>query len=330
VTAPPASSTGADFLIVGSARSGTTLVQRLACELPGVHMPPETHFFDVFVPELLRRGEPPFSGPRVTAEVEAWQQLEQVRGVDVDVEAVVNALGGRCDSVMQLFDALISHLVPAGERYGEKTPKHLWWWRPVTRARRAMKVIAVVRDPRAVVASNLSAPWASGLSDWNWGEDLYVALAERWRVDQEQVLLMAQTLGRHCIVLRYEDVVADPATARGAIARLLDVEDRIAVADPAQLSSIVLPWETWKTAALAEIHPHRLDSWRDDLGEHRSRVVAAVCGPVMGRFGYHRGSLERMRDVLATIPLAPATQLRRRAFRKKLQTDIEWINGMTV
>jgi len=44
---------GPDFLIVGSARSGTTLVQRLACELPGVAMPPETHFFDIFLRRLL-------------------------------------------------------------------------------------------------------------------------------------------------------------------------------------------------------------------------------------------------------------------------------------
>ena len=37
------------FLMVGTPRSGTTLLQRLACELPGVGMPPETHFFDYVV-----------------------------------------------------------------------------------------------------------------------------------------------------------------------------------------------------------------------------------------------------------------------------------------
>lgn len=37
------------FLIVGTPRSGTTLVQRLASELPGVAIPPETHFFSLFV-----------------------------------------------------------------------------------------------------------------------------------------------------------------------------------------------------------------------------------------------------------------------------------------
>jgi hypothetical protein len=239
---------GPDFLVVGSARSGTTLVQRLACELPGVAMPPETHFFDVFVPGLLRRGPLPLHGRRLADELEEWLRMEQVRGIEVDVDAVVGELGGHCDSLAQLFDVLVRHLVPPAERYGEKTPKHLLWWRPLTEARSSMQVVAVVRDPRSVVSSNLASPWAAGISDWDWGEDLYVAMAERWRVEQEQVLLMAQVLGSRCLVLRYEDVVAGPATARSAIARLIDVDDRAAPADR-RSSPIVLPWETWKADA---------------------------------------------------------------------------------
>jgi hypothetical protein len=320
----------ADFLIVGSARSGTTLVQRLACELPGVAMPPETHFFDVFVPAMLRRGAPPFSGSRVVAEIEEWRRLEQVRGVDVHVDAVVRDLGGRCDSVMQLFDALLRHLVPRAERYGEKTPKHLWWWRPVTTARPSMKIVAVVRDPRSMVASNLATPWARAFSDWDWGADLYVAMAERWRVDQEQVLLMRSTLGSRCTVLRYEDVVADPARARGEIARLLGVPDTVRVPEPAGRPAIVLPWETWKADALADVHTRRVDSWRTDLGARRSRVVSAICAEVMSRSGYRRGRGERIADLALAATISPVTQVRRRAYRTKLLGDIEWINGIAL
>jgi hypothetical protein len=319
---------GTDFFIVGSARSGTTLVQRLACELPGVAMPPETHFFDVFVPRLLRRGAPPLSGPRLAAEIEEWRRMEQVRGVDVDVDAVVRELGGRCDSIMGLFDVLIRHLVPPAERYGEKTPKHLWWWRPLTDARPSLKIIAIVRDPRSVVSSNLGTPWASGFSEWDWGEDLYVAMAERWRVDQEQVLLMAQVLGPRCLTLRYEDVVADPAAARRAIARLIEVDDTALVAEPSHLPSFVLPWETWKTDALAEVHADRIDTWRDELGGRRSRVVSAICAQGMDRFRYGRTGRERLGDVLAAATLSPLTQRRRRAYRRKLLYDIGWINGV--
>jgi hypothetical protein len=318
-----------DFFIVGSARSGTTLVQRLACELPGVAMPPETHFFDVFVPGLLRRGGLPLHGRQLAAAVEDWLRLEQVRGIELDVDAVVRELEGRCDSFLQLFDVLVRNLVSTpAERYGEKTPKHLWWWRPLTDARPSSKIIAVVRDPRSVVSSNLGTPWAAGISDWDWGNDLYVAMAERWRVDQEQVVLMREALGSRCMVLRYEDVVADPATARGAIADLLDVDGATGIAHGSTLGSIVLPWETWKAEALGEVHGQRVDAWKAELRGRRSRVVSAICADGMDRFAYRRPVHERARDVLSVAVLRPSTHRRRRAFRRKLLHDIEWINGV--
>lgn len=321
---------GPHFLVVGSARSGTTLVQRLACELPGVAMPPETHFFDVLVPDLLRRGAPPLDGARLAEEIGAWRSMEQVRGMDVDVDAVVGALGERCDSVVRLFDVLVRHLVPPAERYGEKTPKHLLWWRPLTDARPSMKVVAVVRDPRSVVASNLAAPWATGISNWDWGDDLYVAMAERWRVEQEQVLLMARTLGPRCTVLRYEDVVADPSASRRTIARLIGVDDTVPVPGASGAAGIVLPWETWKADALAEVHTRRVDAWQSDLGERRGRVVSALCARTMDRFGYRRTVRERIGDAAVAARLHPATHRRRRAYRRQLLDEIEWINGVSL
>jgi hypothetical protein len=321
---------GPDFLIVGSARSGTTLVQRLACELPGVAMPPETHFFDVFAPDLLRRGALPLAGARLTEEIDAWRRMEQVRGMEVDVDAVAGDLGGRCDSLVDLFDVLVRHLVPAAERYGEKTPKHLLWWRRLTEARPSMKIIAVVRDPRSVVASNLAAPWARGISDWDWGEDLYVAMAERWRVEQEQVLLMARVLGPRCTVLRYEDVVADPGAGRRAIARLLMVDDTVPVPEGPAPAAIVLPWETWKADALAAVHTARIDAWQSELGVRRGRVVSTICARTMRRFGYHRPLGERICDAALATTLSPATHRRRRAYRRQLLDEIEWIDGVTL
>jgi hypothetical protein len=304
------------------------LVQRLACELPGVAMPPETHFFDVFVPDLLRRGGPPLDRPRLAEEIETWRHMEQVRGMEIDADAVVDELGGRCDSLVHLFDVLVRHLVPPADRYGEKTPKHLLWWRPLTEARPSMRVVAVVRDPRSVVASNLAAPWATDISEWDWGDDLYVAMAERWRVEQEQVLLMTAALGPRCTVLRYEDVVVDPAASRRAIARLIEVDDTIPVAGRSSAPAIVLPWETWKAEALAEVHSGRIEAWRTDLGEQRARVVSGLCAGTMARFGYGRGLRRRIRDASAAMALSPRTQRRRQAYRRRLLDEIGWINGV--
>ena len=42
----------------GTPRSGTIVTQRLCCELPGVVMPPETHFLHLFASRAPGGGGP--------------------------------------------------------------------------------------------------------------------------------------------------------------------------------------------------------------------------------------------------------------------------------
>ena len=148
-----------DFVIVGTARSGTTLVQRLVCELPNVRVPPETRFFAAFVPLRLGKLRFPLTGQALRQEIATYMQLPSSQGLDLDLEVMVQRLNGRCDSYAQLFDALVATLAYAGEQtiVGEKTPIHLQWWKPISLALPSIRFIGVVRDPRAVVASMLGA-----------------------------------------------------------------------------------------------------------------------------------------------------------------------------
>ncbi|MGH9018593.1 MAG: sulfotransferase, partial [Acidimicrobiales bacterium] len=115
------------FLVVGSPRSGTTLVQRLACEIPGVAMPPETHFFTRFAPHLVDHYRFPLRGPALVAAVADFAALH-TEGLAVDVDAVVDDMQGTCTRPLQLFDALVRHLAGPAQVWGEKTPGHLVWW----------------------------------------------------------------------------------------------------------------------------------------------------------------------------------------------------------
>ena len=320
---------GPDFLIVGSARSGTTLVQRLACELPGVAMPPETHFFDIFLRRLLLRGAPPFGAARLAEEIDEWRQMVQVRGVDVEPASIVASLGGRCDSIMDLFDAIVRHLVPTGTICGEKTPNHLLWWRPILRALPGLRIVATVRGPHAVVASTLAAPWLTKVVHPRWGADSYVAIAERWRAEQQIVLAMAEALGAQCLVLRYEDVVADPARARQAISRHLGVRGTMPLEEVAG-PVIAHPWETWKADALGDIHTDRVSTWRGELGTRRSRVISSVCGRPMRALDYRTTMSERIGAAVAAASLSPLTQRRRFALRRGQREYMRWIDGVAL
>lgn len=328
--APPGIHTP-DFVIVGSARSGTTLVQRLACELPGVRVPPETHFFDLFVQDLLERGHPPFGALRLAREVAAWSKMPEVAGTDVDTGRIVAALGGRCESVFHLFAAIVDDLASDAEILGEKTPNHLFWWRPLTQAFPLLRVIAVVRDPRAVVSSTLRTPWGRTMFHPRWGDDAFVAIAERWRVEHDLIEQLDRELPGRCLVLRYEDVVTDPVATRTAIANLLGVSPNLAASNPASPpTGLVLPWETWKSNVGEQIQPELQTSWRRHLTSRQARVVTGLCASRMRARGYAVPWHEIALGVTSLSTLSPLTQRRRRQYEIGLRKHLRSIDGLAL
>jgi Sulfotransferase family len=275
------------FLIVGSPRSGTTLVQRLACEIPGVAMPPETHFFSDFAWDLVRRHEFPLGGPALRDEIAIFAGLENSRGLDIDPDAIVGSLGGTAHSVYGLFDEMVRSLAGPAQIWGEKTPGHLWWWRPISVAAPWMRFVVVVRDPRAVVASLLAMPWEAGVDHQAWAGRLHLALAGKWAFDQEVAsALLAELAPSRALLLRYEDVVSDPPAARSAIARLLGRSGTEQIQQAP--SSMVHPWEHWKKRAMQDVVSERVDGWQTELGERRAAEVAWICRKGIAHFGYQR------------------------------------------
>lgn len=300
------------FLIVGTPRSGTTLVQRLACEIPGVAVPPETHFLYFFAADLYRRRSFPLDAQAIRDEIALYVALDNSRELEVDPDAVVAELGGSCRSILELFSGLVRHLAGPAETYGEKTPAHVVWWERLAAAAPWMKFIAVVRHPAAVVASWVEA----------WPHESWAAAAERWTLDQLRVAEMLDALGpRRTLLLRFEDVVADPDEARRTLASFLDRPPPSRPAAPVR--ALYLPWETWKDRSLGPVDARRAGAWRGALTPEQIAYVFHVCGAGMERFDYplpdplprpagsgsHRSEIERCRDERWT-KLREATETR--------------------
>ena len=295
-----------EFLVVGSARSGTTLVQRLACEIPGIRMPAETHFFSGYARDLLERATFPLSGDVLAEEVGRFLDRDNAQGLDLDVDATVKDLGGSCAGPFALFDAVVRGLAGPAEVWGEKTPDHLLWWRPISRAAPWVRFVVVVRDPRAVVASSMSVPWRDNPELRDWGPRVHLAMAQRWAIDQHQAALLSAELGPdRCLVLRYEDVVADPGSVRAAVSGFLGRQITGALQAPP--SNIVHPWEPWKRRALEEVGAGRVAVWRTELTRRQATDVAVVCRDGMRRFGY-RPRPGPSRAAWATIRIGRRTQ----------------------
>lgn len=297
-----------DFLIVGTPRSGTTLVQRLTCEIAGVIVPPETHFFVHFYPKLLSASDFPLSATQLRMALRAYSSLPTSQGLHVDEDAVGALLKWRCNGPADLFSALVCSLSNAEQRIGEKTPDHLRWWEPLTSALSNLKLIDVVRDPRAVVASNLEVPW---------GMDSHVALAEKWLLDRHEMLRAKRELGPDkYLQVRYEDVVARPDVARRRIADFLDIGYDTAAPTGVKTHH---EWEqAWKRGALEPVTTARVAAWRSSLPDSQVTQINAICRKEMRPLGYgpERNSLPAF-ALLAFRPRLNAQRVRLRRVRRR-------------
>lgn len=297
------------FLIVGTPRSGTTLVQRLASEHPDCSIPPETHFFVHFYPHLVRSGLTfPLDARALRKCLEDYSKLPTSAGLSLRPEQLLNDYPEAGTRPLTLFASIVRHLAAPSQRVGEKTPDHLLWWKPLTRADDRLQFIWVVRDPRGVVASSLKVPW---------GMNSPSLLAQRWRQDIGALRRARRALGPHRLsVVRFEDVVHDPAAQRASMWQFLDLPTGVASRQVDE-SMLRKPREEWKGLVAGPISEARSAAWQEELPTETSRLVESICQREMVDFGYDIRAAKRSRLTQADMLKAAyhrASRIRKQAW----------------
>lgn len=153
---------GGDLVfVVGAPRSGTTWLQVLLEQHPGVATCPETHLFDGYVAPLYERWR--------------WEAENELSGLSVvldddDLDDLARAfVQGVRDRLIEGRDARV---------FVEKTPQHALHAGLAARLFPSARFLHVVRDPRDVVASLLAASdgWGSA-----WAPAGPAEAAQLWR-----------------------------------------------------------------------------------------------------------------------------------------------------
>lgn len=145
----------------------------------------------------------------------------------------------------------------------------------------------VVRDSRAVVYSRMARPGTSRFEDaylrrvpWNLGP--------RWAVTNLLSTMLCSRPKDHYLRVRYEDLVADPARALGAIGKFLhldlsDVAAAIAQKQPISVSHIIGANRVRLEQSI-QFSPDF--AWRSKLSRGSQRVVWALAGWLAVAYGY--------------------------------------------
>jgi hypothetical protein len=160
------------FFILGSGRSGTSLVGRILGSHPDLSVPAESHLFNVVYPFL------PYYG-------DLAQKANQTRLID-DIlstfhirnwfpplrrEEVLSFVQG--DSFGDIVTAVMRAWTQreGKTRWGEKTPQHIYYWRDILHYFPQAQIIHVVRDGRDVALSYMKA---------KFGPKTVYTAARRW------------------------------------------------------------------------------------------------------------------------------------------------------
>lgn len=266
----------APFFIVGSARSGTTLLRVILNSHPEIAVPPESRFITELwqgtdeedVPSFLRR----LAGHR------------QFQGWELPIEAVAAEIGERRsvrypEAIAAAYRAYTKE--HGKQRWGDKTPRYILNIDLLNKIFPEARFVHLVRDGRNVALSYAGMPF---------GPKTAPKAAAVWSERVMAGVHNGRPLGPgRYVEIRYEDLVRDTEVVVKELCTFVDV-----AFDPVMMDYTERAREFVFEKA-AKYNPNVLQkprsdtrSWEDTMPSRQVALFEAVAGPALDEFGYAR------------------------------------------
>jgi hypothetical protein len=298
----------APVFVVGASRSGTALIRSALNRHPSVHIAGETHYFDDLRVRLRESlGGPLSDSERREAEDYFLALSHRPYGHKGDPESsriprarlreAAASLGGDSDAVFEGYCKCLAEAEgPQKTIWGEKTPRHVFRIDDMLARFPRARVICMVRDARAVVASYRD--WRNqGGFDFAKDPGHRQALEEehlRTRQSYDPLIMSMIWKGtgnaaarahvahpERVYVQKYEDLVAAPERSLRTVAEWLGIEFHAAMLD--------VPMHNSTFSSYSEHHGISREAaqrWREKLSATEIGLIQFVCRAPMLGLGY--------------------------------------------
>jgi hypothetical protein len=272
----------APIFIVGTPRSGTTLLASMLSAHSRLQCGPETFFFSRLrkAPRsrlLSRRTWPDVALEWLFSLAVDGEPLHQQFGVSR--EQASDFLRLQAPSIGRTLEALTAtHARLAGKaRWIEKTPQHLWCIQEIRREFPEAYIVRIVRDPRDVALSLSKVPWAP---------DSILANVYRWATDQQaaEVLMQGET---RVLTVQYETLVTEPQRVLGDLCTFVGerFEQQMLVPGSAA-QAVVRSAESWKAKCQEPLDGSRVSNWKREFPAALLPAAELIACDGIRRFGY--------------------------------------------
>ncbi len=163
-------------------------------------------------------------------------------------------------------------------RYGEKTNENIRYLDELIALFPDARIIHIVRDPRDVVASMMSMPWASN--------DV-LANTLRWRAEIANACRHREDTSRF-YEIRYEDLIENPENICREICDFVGVPFVPEMLDYHRKAGDYIVNEPWKQGTEKHINSTARQRWRRDLTQWQVCLIQCLVGRYMAYYGYNK------------------------------------------
>jgi hypothetical protein len=266
------------FFIVGSGRSGTTLLHSMLATHSAIAVAPETQLMSKGLRVAKARGA--ISADRVLDPdgfVEALTTSRYLQPLLPFLRAARIELNAPLGDV--LHRAFMAFARAQGkDRWGEKTPHHLWYWREIDRLFPTCRFIILSRDGRDVVSSLTRTPWAS---------DSLLLNAYRWKVECQQAERLASALGSRVVRVGYEGLVTAPERELTGLCDFVGVPYEPAMATEFRTADVLHEHEAgWKAQNRERLSDRSIGRHRRDVSAKGVAQLNTLLEPELRDLGY--------------------------------------------
>jgi hypothetical protein len=277
--------TRAPFFIVGSDRSGTTMLRLMLDRASdGPAIPPETMFVTDFR-DVLRAGglDEHDAAKEFTRRVWAHPRV-QLWGIEGEPAPPPVGLGHREAFRWAVEQPFLAYMRRDGKTWwADKTPPNIDHVDLLAEVFEGARFVELVRDGRDVTLSMIGMPWGDN-NVWTCG----VRWAHCIREGERQRAARPDEV----LLVRYEDLVTQPREQLQRVSGFLgiDYDDDMLAVEKTDTSK--LQHQDWFSNLWQGINTSAMDKWRTKMDQDDQRVFLAAAGDELRLLGYDDAGLE--------------------------------------
>jgi hypothetical protein len=255
--------------VVGTPRSGTTLLQAILVN-SGIFFPmPETHFFSRVA----------YGVPERNLSKEDRQKILHILTKKVRIE-IDETIIWRLQSKIDIFEYIIgTYNREQKKTFLEKTPRHVFFYQEIMKYYPDARFVCLIREPKNIISSQTTKTTNP--------EKSIARISLLYNKIARSILELRKN--DNVLLTRYEDLTNEPEQTTRSVFEFLNLPyDPSVVNNVAAPPGIVLPHETWKdrNLQLNKIQENDPDKWQAALSEYQANVVNWITKSYASKFGY--------------------------------------------